>query len=98
MTTQNSLGAASGGSKSALNVSAATVVKASAGRVVRVSVITAGSTAGTVNDIAATGSAAAANQIGTLPNTVGTYLFDWPCETGITIVPGTSQVVSVSYS
>jgi hypothetical protein len=85
------------GTSSSLNISAATVVKASAGRLTRINVITAGSAAGTANDTTTTGGAAAANEIFSIPNTVGSYYLDWPCASGIVIVPGTSQVVSVSY-
>jgi hypothetical protein len=80
------------------NISASTVVKAAAGRLVTVSVVTAGSAAGAVHDCAATGSAAASNKIGTIPNTVGIYKFDWPCSIGITYILGTGQVVAISYS
>ena len=47
----------------AYNLTAATVVKTGAGYVGRISVIVAGSAAGTVNDVATTGGAAAANEI-----------------------------------
>ena len=87
-----------GGIKSALNLTAATVVKATPGRLARVAVIVAGSAAGTLNDITLTASVAAANQFGVIPNTVGVYTFDWPCANGIVVVPGTGQTVSVSYS
>lgn len=87
-----------GGSSAALNITTATTIKASQGICVRVSVIVAGSTAGTLNDVAAPGSAAAANQFGTIPNAVGTTQFDWPCGTGITVVPGTGQTVAVSFT
>lgn len=80
-----------------LDISAATVVKASSGVVVMVNVITAGSTAGTVNDVATTGGAAVANQVAAIPNTIGSYAVNMPCATGIVVVPGTSQVVSVSF-
>lgn len=82
---------------SALNISADTAVKASAGILAKVSVITAGSAPGAVHDIDTTGAAAAANKIGVIPNTVGVYTFDWPCENGITYILGTGQVVSISY-
>lgn len=88
---------APGGTYALLNVAASTVVKAVAGRCIRVSVVTAGSTAGTLNDCATIGAAAVANQFGTIPNTVGTYDFEWPCGTGIVVVTGTGQVVAVSY-
>jgi len=84
--------------KSALDITTATVVKASNGFVVRVSVIVAGSTVGTVNDAATTGAAAVANEIAAIPNTVGTYAIEFPFANGLVIVPGTGQTVSVSYS
>ena len=87
-----------GGNRALLNVTASAVVKSGVGILQKVSVIVAGSTVGTVNDVATTGAAAAANQFGTIPNTVGTYVFDWPCGTGIVVVPGTGQTVAVSYT
>src|SRR5262249_49025727 len=48
----------SGGNSANLNIAAATVVKASAGRTVRVSVTQQGTSAGSVNDCATTGAAA----------------------------------------
>lgn len=94
--TQGSLLAVDG-RNSALNISTATVVKASSGRLVRIDVITAGSTAGTANDTTTTGGAAASNEIFAIPNTIGSYYLDWPVANGIVIIPGTAQVVSVSY-
>lgn len=80
------------------NLSVATVVKASAGTLWRINVVTAGSTSGTANDCTTTGAAAAGNLICEIPNTVGTIELQWPAATGIVIVPGTGQVVSVSYA
>lgn len=84
------------GDKNAYNVSASTVIKAGPGRLVRVSVITAGA-AGTVNDCSTIAAAAIGNQIGVVPATVGIYYFDWPCLNGIVYVPGAAQVVAISY-
>jgi hypothetical protein len=82
-----------------LDIAAATVVKAAPGTIYQVNVIVAGSTVGTVNDCATTGAAAVANQIATIPDTVGNYAVGpFPMETGIVIVPGTGQTVSVSYA
>lgn len=86
------------GLNTTLNIAAATVVKAAPGRLVRINVNTAGTTAGTASDCATTGAVAAANLIAGIPNTVGTYFLDWPTNTGIVITPGTGQVVSVSYN
>ena len=81
------------------NISAATVVKATAGQLVTISVITAGSTVGTANDSATTAGAAIGNQIAAIPNTAGSIqLVNWKCANGITIVPGTGQVIAVSYN
>lgn len=96
--TQGSLKTASGGSSVIYNLTAATVVKATPGRCVTVSVIVAGSAAGTANDVTNTAGAAVANQFGTIPNTVGIYKFDWPCLSGIVVVPGTGQTVSVAFN
>ena len=85
------------GSFTWLDISAATVVKATSGVVVNVNVITAGTTVGTVNDVATTGGAAVTNQVASLPNVVGSYRVGMPCATGIVIVPGSGQVVAVSF-
>ena len=86
-----------GGVLSALNITAATVVKATPGRLVRINVIVAGSAAGTANDCTTTAAAAAANQIVTIPASVGQVGIEWPCLAGIVVVPGTGQTLSVAY-
>lgn len=87
-----------GGNQAWLDITAAQLVKATPGICVSVAVVVAGTAPGTVNDVATTGGAAAANQFGTIPNTVGTYTFNWPCGTGIVVAPGTGQTLAVSYS
>jgi len=86
------------GEQSKLNISAATVVKVGPGRVVRVSVVTNGSAAGTINDCATTGAAATANAVFTVPNAAGTHLLDFPVNDGIVVAPGTGQVLAVTFS
>jgi hypothetical protein len=86
------------GKTAVYNITTATVVKATPGRLVRISVIVAGSAAGTANDCATTGAAAVGNQITVIPNTVGPMQpIDWPCATGVVVVPGTGQTLAVSY-
>ena len=80
------------------NVTAATVIKALPGYVVTIAVIVAGSAVGTVNDCATTGAAAVGNQVAVAPNTVGVIQLDWPCATGIVVVPGTGQTLAVAYA
>lgn len=89
-----------GGNSQQYNITAAAVVKATPGRVARVSIIAAGSTAGSVNDCSTTGAAAASNQVLAIPTTAapGTVLLlDWNCATGIVVVPGTGGVIAVSF-
>ena len=81
-----------------LNISAATAIKSSRGRIVKVNVTTAGSTAGSVYDRATTSGTGAANLVAAIPNTVGTYTIDFPCANGIVVTPGTGMVVSVSFN
>lgn len=71
------------------------VVKASAGRIVKVSVISA-SGVGAIYNAATTGAANASNQIGVIPASVGVTSFDFPASAGIVVNPA-SSVVSVSY-
>jgi hypothetical protein len=100
---QNPLGPRPGGSASHLNITAPTVVKATAGTVYRVVVLTV-ATAGTfgVYDTATAGGAAAATAIfqetANWP-AAGTVLYlEFPCNAGIVVNPGTGGVVAVSFS
>jgi len=79
------------------NVAAATVIKTGPGLVATVNVIVAGG-GGTLNGWATTGAAAVGNQIMAIPAVVGVYQIFWPVLTGIVVVPGVNQVVSISYS
>lgn len=85
------------GEVSALNIAAATVVKATPGRLMRISVVVAGSAAGAAYDAAATSGNTAANEIAAIPNAVGVIYLCWPCAAGILIVPGTGMTVAVSF-
>lgn len=97
MAVQNPIGPRPGGSLSALNLSAATVVKASPGTVFRVVVNTAGSTAGGIYDAATTSGNTAANRVATI-EAAGVYDLSFPCANGILFEPGSGMVASVSYS
>lgn len=77
-------------------VSTATLVSTGQGRLVRVSVITAGTTVGTAYD--ATRALATTDPILTIPNEVGVIEVNSPTNNGIVISPGTGQVVTVIYS
>jgi len=77
-------------------ISAATIVSSQQGRLVRISVVTAGSTAGVAYDAIAVG--ITTSPIATIPNTVGIIDVNLPVDNGIVIAPGTGQVVTVSFS
>lgn len=71
-----------GGISSAINITAAQVIKAKPGLCVRLTCIVAGSV--TLNDCATTGAAAATNEFFTGALTAGaTVELNWPCGTGI---------------
>lgn len=84
------------GAQTISTISAATVLKSATGRVARVSVTTAGSATGLIYDSNSIGITTKPLYI--IPNTVGVYVVDMPVSYGIVVAPGTSQVVSVSFS
>lgn len=86
------------GQASLENVTAATLVKTGRGRVARICVTTAGTTAGGVYDAQSTSLAVAATLLASIPNTVGVLTLLLPVENGLVVTPGSGQVVSVSYS
>jgi hypothetical protein len=92
------------GKGAALNITAPTQVSVVSpdqsigqARIVRVIVITAGSTVESVNDSATIAGAANTNQVAAIPNTVGPILIDAPLLKGLVVTPGTGQVLSVTY-
>lgn len=103
--TEGNLVISGGGTKSALNQTAAGVIKATPGRLAKIVIVAGGTSSGafTFNDCATTGAAAAANEIFTVAEgaAVGTvYSLDWPCLVGIVLsaVPGSgSPICSVSF-
>lgn len=73
------------------------VLKATAGTVVTVSVLTPGAATGAIYDAATTGSTAG-KQVGVIPMTSGVVKLEFPCLVGIVVAPGSGQTVSVSYA
>lgn len=80
----------------AADISAATLVKSGAGRVVRLSITVAGSANGAIYD--ANTVSATTRKIFTIPNTLGIVDVNFPMGYGIVVAPGTGQTVAVSYS
>lgn len=83
------------------NINSPTVLKAGPGTLLALTVITAGSGAGGFYDCATNNPvappAAGSNQIWGIPNTVGIYVLDWPCQQGILVVPGSGQVLAAKW-
>jgi len=86
------------GAVNAANISSPTVVKTSAGRIASVSVLTAGSATGLIYDGATL--TATIKPVYVIPTSVGTepYVVNMPLSFGLLVVPGSGQVVTVSYS
>jgi hypothetical protein len=77
-------------------LTAPTVVKATSGRIARVSVIVAGSAPGVIYDGATL--TATTKPLNVIPNAVGIYVVNLPTSFGLLVVPGSGQTVSGSYS
>lgn len=96
-----------GDTKSALNQTAAAVIKAAPGRLAKVLIVAGGTASNgnfTFNDVASVGAAAAANAIITIPSgtAAGTmFTLDWPCAVGIvmsTVPSAGSPIAAISYT
>jgi len=84
------------GKASAAGLTSATVASSSAGRLVNVSVIVAGSATGMVYDSNST--TGTSRPIYVIPMTVGVFQVNIPVSYGVTVAPGSGQTVTVSYS
>ncbi len=77
-------------------ISAPTIVKSSPGRIAAVSVTTAGSTTGLIYDSAVLTNLT--KKLYVIPDTVGFYSVPLPANYGVVVVPGTGQIVTLSWS
>ena len=84
------------GATSKSGITAATVVKATPGRICTISVIAAGSATGSIYD--ATSSTATTNPVYTIPMSAGAYIVNIPTLYGIVVAPGTNQTVTIGFS
>lgn len=84
------------GAQNFAGLTAATIVKPSAGRIARISVINAGAATGFVYDSVNVG--ATTKPLYVIPMTVGVFEVNLPTSFGILIAPGTGQTVSGSFS
>ena len=85
----------SGGTLNSLVISTNTVVKTTPGQVCTVAIITSGSTSGSIHDCTTSGAATSGNI--TIPLVSGTSYTPFKHSNGITVIPGTGQVLSLSF-
>jgi hypothetical protein len=83
--------------RTALNIKVPTVVLTRPGRLLRVSVVRAGTTLGAVHDAETLAGTVAASRIATIPRAIAMYDVEWPCDFGIVVVPGAGQVLAVVF-
>jgi hypothetical protein len=84
------------GSSVATAISTPTVVKASAGRLVNVSVVVQASAVGGIYDASALG--VTTRPLYEIPSTIGVFDVNLPAAYGILVIPGAGMTVAVSYS
>jgi hypothetical protein len=77
---------------------ATTFVIAGTGRLARISILVAGSTTGFVHNSATPSGATSSNALVACPNTIGVYEANVVFNSGLVIVPGTGQSVSITYT
>ena len=78
-------------------VTASTLIVAGRGKLLHVSVLVAGSTTGFVYNASTVGSAAAANALVPVINTIGIYSAGVVFTNGLVVTPGTGQSINITY-
>ena len=86
-----------GGTLNQLVISSNTVVKAAPGQVCTVSVITSGTATGTINDCTTSGAATSGNVTRVIPQAVGPVYAPFRHSSGIVVMPGAGQTLSISF-
>jgi hypothetical protein len=84
------------GTLTAANITTPTVVKSSAGRIARLSVIVAGTAPGMIYDGATL--TARTKPLGVIPNSIENTIINLATSFGLLVVPGAGQTVTVGYS
>jgi len=84
------------GAQNTSAISTTTLIKASAGRACSVSVTTAGSSTGALYDSSLATSLV--HEIYVIPAAVGVYVVNIPTNYGLLVVPGSGQVLTVTWS
>jgi len=85
------------GNATSQTVTGSTLVIDKAGYLVNVCVVVAGSAVGSIHNSSTVAGAAAANELFSVPNTVGMYPLGQVFNSGLVISPGTGQSINVTY-
>lgn len=86
------------GTVTSSTATASAVVFSGRGYLVNVCVIVAGSAVGAIHNTNTVAGISAANQLFSIPNTVGIYQLGQVFTTGLVIVPGTGQSINITYT
>ena len=84
------------GVRNVTDITTTTLVFPNPGRLCTVVVTTAGTTVGSVYDSNTT--SVTTGKVFSIPNALGVTVLNFPVALGILVVPGTGQILSVSYS
>jgi hypothetical protein len=86
------------GTVTSSTATASAVIFNGRGYLVNVCVIVAGSAVGAIHNTNTVAGVSAANQLFSIPNTVGVYQLGQVFTTGLVIVPGTGQSINITYT
>lgn len=86
------------GSNTSTTVSANTLVLTGPGRLINVSVTSAGTTNGAIHNCSTVAAAATSNKLASITNTIGVFPMNLLFTNGLVIVVGTGQELNVTYS
>jgi len=86
------------GTNTSASLSAATVVAVGAGRLVNVSIVDGGSTEGYIYNASSTSGLANSQKLAVMGTTDGVVTLNLVFTSGLVVVPGTGQLVNVTFS
>lgn len=86
------------GTTNSQNLTTTTLLKSGSGRIVTVSVTTAGTTVGGLYDSATIANANATNLLIVVESTIGVSLVNMTYQNGLVYIPGASQAAAICYT
>lgn len=81
------------------NITTPVLLKATPGTLFAITVVAPGTAAGGFYDCNAVAAAGTSTQVAPIPTTGGPlFLFEWPCQYGIVVIPGAGQVLAAKWA